>query len=171
MATQPSKKRRGMTSTARRVHLDLDAAVTETAREPVVVRFSGTDYTLPHELPADVLLPLIDPRLDLVGTLTQMYTADLDDDTTVDQIVERLLGRPDLPMQVWEAFNESLRRLFGDTQFDTFTKARPSVQAYVRLVAGLFGVYGVSLGEASEPSTTSTTGGGSSKPTSSDTTD
>lgn len=152
---------------AKTVHLDLDAAIGEAQRENLVVRFGGVDYELPPELPADVLLPLIDPELDLIGTIKTF----IDDDTEGGtDVVDALLSRPDLPAGVWDAFTTSLRRLFGDDQFDTLEASRPSIPAYVRLVGGLFRLYGVGLGEALGPSPTSEDGGGSSKETSSTTT-
>lgn len=156
-------------------HLDLDAATSEERNDGLLVRFRGEDYTVPAELPADVLVPLIDPDLALMGVVKQFIEADDPDGQT--DIVDALLSRPDLPSQVWEAFNEALRRLFdgpgqeAHPNFDRFQRSRPSLKDYVRLVVGLFSLYGVGLGEASEPSTTSEPGGGSSKETSSTTTE
>lgn len=152
------------------VDLDLDAIAAELDVDGTrTLRFRGVTFTVPSELPADVLLPLIDPELDLVGVFGSLMV--LDDDGKVDEVIDGLLSRSSLASDLWQAFMEALRRLFGDEQLQQLQDTRPSLQAYVRLVKGLWRMYGVGLGEASQPSSSSENTGGSPKETSNSTTE
>lgn len=154
------------------VDIDLDAVAGELQER--TVKFKGQVYIWPAELPAEVLVPLLDEDLDLVGTIGDLFS--LADDTgsmQVTDMLDKVLARPKLPNLFWRRFQESLHILFEsgkEGQGDKFFAAQPSVAALTRVARAVWSTYGVSLGEASAPSGQSDGDGAGSKETSSDTT-
>ncbi len=155
------------------VDIDLDAMAGEL--EPRTIKIKGHVYTWPAELPADVLLPLLDEDLDLVGILGDLWNM-ADDSSQVDvgQILGKLLGRSNLPKVFWDRFHEALGRLFDageEGQSEIFFDSKPSLPQLVRVATAVWNTYGVGLGEASTPSGPSDGDGSGSKETSSATTE
>lgn len=155
------------------VDIDLDAMAGEL--EPRTVRIKGQVYTWPAELPAYVLLPLLDEDLDLVGILGDIWgMADDSNQVDVSTILGRVLNRSNLPKVFWERFQEAITRLFDageEGQGEAFFATNPSVQQLIRVATAVWRAYGVSLGEASAPSGQSDGDGPGSKETSSATTE
>jgi hypothetical protein len=125
---------------------------------------------LEAEFPLDVLEPLVDVNLDIALVIEQAITMATADDqaqqiAAIDLIVKILAGNPDLFRELIDAIKEMVRRLFGQDGYTAFVATRPSVWDISDLVKALMAWYGVSLGEASPPSTASN-GGGTSRPTS-----
>ncbi|WP_431959439.1 hypothetical protein [Actinacidiphila sp. bgisy160] len=150
--------------------IDLDAPRRESAHpDGIPVRFGGRSFTLPAELPLDTLTGLIlDPDLDLPGILSRLNRSTTA--TFGNDVVDTLLDRADLPHSVLKAFTRALESLFGVEAYAEFTRLRPSVPDYIRLIKALWSLYGVSLGEAARSLTSSTSGGATSKRTSRTTT-
>lgn len=147
------------------VHLDLDAAEREIAYpDGINLRLGGHTYTLPAELPLDVLDPLIAEDFDLAGLIVELTSIGGDD--LGESVVNLLTKRPDLPRQFKETIHGCLRLLMGGEAFDAFLATRPSLQKYGRLIRGVLGLYGTTLGEATASLTTSGTGGATSNQTS-----
>jgi hypothetical protein len=165
--------------------LNLDAKRQERARaraarregaDPrgVPVTFDGREYLLPAEVPAQVLDPLLDGDLDLVGLIKVAYDAskdaratETDRDRMQEVIWETLAAKPDLPVTVIRAIRDSLALLFGAEQWEAFQASQPSLPDMGALVVGLVSEYGVGLGEALRSGNSSIPAGTTLSPTSS----
>lgn len=152
--------------------IDLDAAKRE-ARYPdgIPVALGGQTFTLPAELPVATFDPLLSDELDLVGVVSKVLADEASTKSVIDQVIDVLTDRPDLPTAVLAAIHGCFRILFGPEQYETFAAQRPSVQDYVRLVKALVSLYGVNLGEAFASAGSSESDGQTPKPTSQSTTD
>lgn len=146
--------------------IDLDAPRRESAHpDGIPVRFGGQSFTLPAELPLDTLTGLIlDPDLDLPGLLTRLSRST--EATFGKDVVDALLDRADLPHTALKAFTNALESLFGVEEYAKFTRLRPSIPDYIRLIKALWSLYGVSLGEAARSLTSPESDGATSKRTS-----
>jgi hypothetical protein len=146
--------------------IDLDAARRESAHpDGLPVRFKGADFLLPAELPLDTLsMVLTHEKLDLPGLIANL--ADKPGGTVGGDVVNALLSRPDLPGTVLDVFQDALRELFGEEEFQRFKELRPSVPDFMRLIKALMSMYGVGLGEAFRSLMSSNDAGATSKPTS-----
>ncbi|HET9656747.1 MAG TPA: hypothetical protein VFP72_15450, partial [Kineosporiaceae bacterium] len=105
--------------------LDLDAARRETEHpDGIDVVFAGNTYTLPAELPLDVIDVLVSDELGLVDLLR----ATIGDGTVkvATGIVNSLLSEGNLPRHLLEGFYRVLEALFGPEQWASFRAARPS---------------------------------------------
>lgn len=155
------------------VDIDLDAVAGEL--EPRTVKIKGQVYIWPAELPADVLLPLLDEDLDLVGVVRDVW--DMADDSgslNIANALDKILGRQNLPKVFWERYREALSVLFDagkEGQAEQFFATSPSLPQLMRVTSAVWRTYGVSLGEASAPSGQSDGDGSGSKETSSATTE
>lgn len=151
--------------------LDLDAARREEeAPDGIIVTFKGEEFVVPAELPLDVFDPFFTDEFDIGGLLRAVLDSD-DDRSGVEVAIELLIDRPKLPVQTWRVIQESLAALFGEEGWATFRSLRPSVQDTVRLVKGLFRMYGTTLGEAFASAESSVNGGPTPKQTSPSTTE
>jgi hypothetical protein len=100
--------------------VDLDAARAarrEAKGEDIIVRFGGNDFTMPPELPFEVVEVLGDIR-------------DAGEDA------------PRMANAIFQMF----QILLGD-QFETFKAARPSMDDLNAMLEGVMAEYGVTLGE------------------------
>lgn len=152
--------------------IDLDAAKRE-ARYPdgIPVTLGGETFTLPAELPVSTFDPLLSDKLDLVGVVSKVLADEASTKSVIDQVLDVLTARPDLPTAVLAAIHDCFRQLFGAEQYETFAAQRPSVQDYFRLVKALVPLYGVSLGEAFASAGSSESDGQTQKQTSPSTTE
>lgn len=155
------------------VDIDLDVVAGELA--PRTVKIKGQVYTWPAELPATVLLPLLDEDLDLVGVVRDVWSMAGDSgELNINDALDRLLVRRNLPRLFWDRFQESLSVLFdagGEGQAEKFFATSPSLPQLIRITSAVWKTYGVSLGEASAPSGQSDGDGTGQKETSSATTE
>lgn len=160
--------------------LDLDAerqaraAEREGSKKPWPIRIGGQVIcTLPPEVPLSVITPLraIDDTIALV--LRQAMTLASDKDAAgakwafSELVVDMLATSPDLPVKVVEVIEQISRNLLTSEGVDKFMAAEPSLPDIQALAKGVFRFYGVTLGEASPSSESSTDGGGTSLTTSS----
>ena len=144
--------------------IDLDAERREIQYpEGIPVRLRGETYVFPAELPADVLDPLFDPELDLMGLFAKVVQST--DNTVAGEVVDILLARPNLLRQFKRAMKEVYRELLGD-DYERFDQTRPSVADYVRLSKALGKAYGVELGKLFGLPASSESTGEPSNPTS-----
>jgi hypothetical protein len=160
--------------------LDLDAerktraAEREGKQRPLPIRFGGEEIAvLPVELPIDVLAPLRNLDGDLTLILRQaMQARNTGQDTaaTTDLVVDVLASNPALPVTALDTITKVARNLFTDEGFERLLAQHPSGQDYAALVKGVFRFYGLSLGEASPSSGSSTDGRGATSPGTSSTT-
>lgn len=160
--------------------IDLDAARAvrlEARGKPTPVRIGGeTIAELPVELPLDVFSPIKALDLDIALLLRQaMDIAKADGDTGQAQaatslVIDLLVSRPTLPVELIDAVTEMGRRLLDSEQYPEgyakFIAARPSREDIAEFAKGVFRRYGVGLGEALQSSDSSKNDGGTSKPTS-----
>lgn len=158
--------------------LDLDlarkqrAAAREGRREPLPVRIGGqTIAVLPVELPINVLEPLRSLDSDLTLILRSSMDAMRARDTTAvrdagEIVVDVLAANPNLPVAVLDTISDVARRLLGQDGLNALMAAGPSTDDLAALSKGVFRFYGVTLGEASAPSGSSTSGGATSNTTS-----
>lgn len=133
--------------------LDLDAGRREAEQpEGLPVIFKGENFLLPAELPVDVFDPFLDEEFDLAGLIRDgMARAKNEDGSTkpVSTIVmDTLFNRPALPVEIAKTIFAAFELLFGAEEYARFKALRPSLPDYGRLTAGLFRLYGVSMGEA-----------------------
>ncbi len=153
--------------------IDLDAAKREAAYpDGIPVTLGGQTFTLPAELPTDVLTPIV--TLNLPDLLKKVLDerdkgGASDEDSLGELILDILFDRPDLPADLLQAVFDVAAALFGD-QYADFTAKRPSINDYMRLASALMPLYGVSLGEALGSPDSSESGGETSSPTSNSTT-
>jgi hypothetical protein len=160
--------------------LDLDqmresrAAQREGQKASLPIRIGGQVIaTLEPELPLSVITPLreIDDTIALV--IRQAMTLATNKEAGAkweasSLVIDMLAATPDLPVKVVEVIDKISRNLLGDSGVEQFMAARPSLPDIAALAKGILAYYGVSLGEASPSSDSSTDGGGTS-PTTSDT--
>jgi hypothetical protein len=145
---------------------ELRAAQREGAASGLVVRFAGTEYQLPPELPAAVLDPVLGGQVDLTELVRLAAVAMQDsDDRNIETVVSTLVARPDLPTSVLTAVHAFLRSLFGE-RWAEFWAAGPSLVDLANLIAGIFRSYGVGLGESFGLTGSSSNDGQTSSPTS-----
>lgn len=158
--------------------LDLDAlrdaraAEREGKQKDLPIRIRGDVIVrLSPELPLDVLTPLraIDDTIALV--IRQAMTLATDQEAAskwqaTELVVDMLSTHEDLPVKVLEVIEQISRNLLTSEGVDKFMAAKPSVPDIKALALGIFRWYGVSLGESSPSSDSSTDGGGTSATTS-----
>lgn len=159
--------------------LDLDAERTARAAEregknqELPIRIGGEIIVrLSPELPLNVLTPLraIDDTIALV--IRQAMTMVSDQEAAAkwqatELVVNMLASTPDLPVKLLEVIEQISRNLLTPEGVDKFLAAEPSIPDIKTLAMGIFRWYGVSLGESSPSSDSSTDGGGTSATTSS----
>lgn len=140
------------------------AAKREGRGETLEVRFEG-DYIamLQAEFPVDVLAPLQDINLDLALLVRQVVELSATTDATeratlLGTVVDVLAANPDLPAEVIEAIKEMGRRLFGEDGYAMLVSKRPTPWDLGSLATYLMNWFGISLGESSGSSTSSTDG-------------
>jgi hypothetical protein len=166
-----------MTETFQGIDLDQErtvrAAEREGANEPWPIRFGGQIVAvLPVELPLSVIAPLreIDDTIALV--LRQAMALATNNDAASkweasELVVDMLASSPDLPVKVLTVIEEISKNLLTEEGLGRFLDQRPSIRDIVALAKGVLRYYGISLGEASASSDSSTDGGGTSNTTSS----
>lgn len=164
--------------------LDLDfarqqrAAEREGKKKNLPLRVGGEEIAvLPVELPVDVLAPLRSLDGDLTLLLREAVqsakrgggSGTVDWDIT-ELVIDLLANNPRLPVNFLDTLRDVAANLLGDEGLAKLLANRPSGQDIAFLVKGVFQFYGVTLGEAS-PSSDSSTGdsGGTSNGTSSTT--
>ncbi|MBM0201920.1 hypothetical protein JNW90_01455 [Micromonospora sp. STR1s_5] len=150
--------------------IDLDASRREP--EPIPLILMRQQWTLPGELPADVLDPLFDGELDdlialIVDLLGEGNGNGLNtDDVDFGALVKRISARPQLVSATLRALRGAFEKLLGEEQWQRWIQARPGLSAYLLLAKAAIAEYGVSLGEALGSSSSSDGDGTTSKPTS-----
>jgi hypothetical protein len=147
------------------------AAAREGRGDGVPVVFGAGSWTLPAEVPAEVLQRLLDPDVEIAQLLVvalRAYRAGTD--KAADTIITVLTDQPDLPHGFTRAVLDAIESLFGPEQWAAFQAEKPSLQDLWALVSGLFREYGVGLGEALRSAAPSPTAGTTSNPTSVDST-
>ena len=159
--------------------LDLDAerktraAEREGKQRPLPIRFGGEEIAvLPVELPIDVLAPLRNLDGDLTLILRQAMQSRNSGDTgpTTDLVVDVLASNPALPVTALNTLSQVAKNLLTEEGFERLVAQRPSGQDYAALAKGVFRFYGLSLGEASPSSDSSTDEPGETSPGTSSTT-
>ncbi|WP_167163004.1 hypothetical protein [Streptomyces sp. MBT27] len=149
--------------------IDLDAERREIQYpDGIDVRLRGHVFRFPSELPAEALDSLLSDELDLVGLLADL--AKSAGGTAVGDTIELLFKRPTLPKRFLAAVKDTFRVLLGEEPFERFLSVQPSISDYVRLTKALARVYGIELGKSFGLGASSATSGGTSSPTSPDTT-
>jgi hypothetical protein len=149
--------------------IDLDAARREGSfPDGIPVVFGGQTFTLPSELPLDIIDPLLADEFDLVGLVKELSS--IEAETYSDTLVQLLTARPNLPTSIRDTFHDVLRLLFGAEAFADFQSHRPGLSTYALLIRRLSTAYGVSLGEAFASLASSATGGATSSTTSNEST-
>lgn len=127
--------------------IDLDARSGEAAATPKEFRLGGETFTLPPELPGDVIAPFLAPDLGLVELLADAIVNSDDDADLGELVLSQVAKRPALPTGLLSAASEALKVLIGEEQYPTFVAKRPTVPQYMALARGLFSEYGMSLGD------------------------
>lgn len=155
------------------------AAQREAKKQEFPIRLRRGDdpiAVLPAELPLDTLTPLraIDDTIALV--IRQAMTLVSDQEAAAkwqatELVVNMLASTPDLPVKLLEVIEQICRNLLTSEGVDKFLAAKPSVPDIKALALAIFRWYGVSLGESSPSSDSSTDGGGTSPTTSSTSSD
>lgn len=154
--------------------LDLDAKRAERAAwraaqreghgETLPIRWKGEIIaTLDAEFPLDILAPFKDVNVDialLVRQAMDLIAAENVDVqlATADMIVSVIAANPELPHELLAAIEKSARLLLGNGGYDKLLAGRPSREDLGALISHGMEWYGVSLGEASEPSPSSIDG-------------
>lgn len=159
--------------------IDLDASRTarsakrEGSKTGVVVRMYDNQFDLPVELPASVVDLLLDGDLDIAGLIRSVVGVWTDNNAAPERreqaealFMEALLTHPSLPVDVLRTVRSAIATLFGEEQWARFNALNPSVPDLAALIRGLWGEYGVSLGEAWSSPAPSATGGATRNPTS-----
>lgn len=123
------------------------------------------------EFPLDTIEPLVDVNLDIALVVEQVVRVASADSAqqqmaSLDLIAQILAANPNLFRELIGAVKEMGRRLFGEQGYAAFVATRPTPWDVVDLCKDLMGWYGVSLGESS-PASTSSSDGEISRPTSS----
>lgn len=130
---------------------------------------------LQPEFPIDVLEPLMDVNLDIALVIEQaleLVAADnVAQQTASMDLIAKILGaNPHLFRELTDAVKEMGRRLFGADGYAGLVEMRLTPWDVADLLRDMLAWYGVGLGESSSDSTPST-GGGTSNPISSPTTE
>ena len=138
--------------------LDLDAAAAARREgsfpDGIPVTYGGTVFTLPAELPAEALDPLLGLDVDMASIMAAAAKVQATASEAEARaagggvLIDALLANPNLPLDVVKAIKASLAVLFGPEQWEAFLAKKPSIPVYAGLVKGLWRAYGVSLGEA-----------------------
>jgi hypothetical protein len=157
-------------STMDEYELDLDAARREANAQPPRIKLGGETFTLPVQLPAAVLDPLFEHKLDdlitiLVDLAAEGNPADPDSADLTD-LFAKVRERPLILVNLLDAIHEVFRRLIGEEQWPRWRSKNPSIPDYIKVAKFAWSVYGVSLGEALGFGTSSSNGGGTSSRTS-----
>jgi hypothetical protein len=159
--------------------IDLDrerkqrAAEREGKRQEMPIRLGGeTIAVLPVELPIDVLAPLrnLDDSITLLLRSAMQATRTQDAKQRWDAtelIVDLLAATPTLPLDVIAVLRQVAENLLGVEGLDKLLGQRPSAEDYGALAKGVFRFYGLTLGEVSPSSDSSTDSGRTSNTTSS----
>jgi DNA-binding response OmpR family regulator len=155
--------------------LDLDArrAAAREVREAPTLTLGGAQIELPHELPVDVLEPLLDVKADVSVLIRQVLDARDNEDSkqtglaVMGAVIDMLIVNPSLPRELIAAVKEMVRRLIGDEGYEALLKFRPTAPEIKELAGWAIRQYGVGLGEALQSSDSSEGTGTTSKPTSS----
>ena len=142
------------------------------------ITVGGTVYDLPVEFPLATLNPLLELNIDLgtIGTvLVGATNGTYDSNAEVAGIVLGLLGADDetdgLP-EVIDAVKGVIRTITGDELYQALADAGLTVHDLGELGGYVAKVYGVNLGESSASTDSApATGGGTSEPTSSGSTE
>jgi hypothetical protein len=167
--------------------IDLDAerqrraAEREGKREPLPIRLGGEVIALlPVELPIDVIAPLRD--LDesitlLLRSAMKMQRAENPADRldATELIIDLLAATPSLPLDVLDVIKRSAIALLSHEGYERLMAQALTTPDLAFLAKSVFAFYGVTLGESSPSSDSSTGDGGetsntTSKPTSADST-
>lgn len=152
--------------------IDIDAVLSETKDR--ILKYRGTEFVLPGELPGAALAPFLDKDLNLMPLVTGVINS-LDGEDSGYNIVEllsdSLTAQPNLPLDILTAANASFRALLGEEQHDQFANLNPSVPAYLLIARSLLVEYGVSLADFFVSSGSSETDGEPSSATSSESTE
>lgn len=158
--------------------IDLDAILGESADK--TLRFKGTDFVLPGELPGACLAPFLDPELNLAGLVADLIAADESAEKSDDAdggfmsaLLDALMARPTLPVQVLEAATTALNELLeygGAGKAAEFHALKPSVNAYAALGVNIAKDYGFGVADFFSSDESSEAGGEPSKQTSPPTT-
>lgn len=150
--------------------LDLDAerkvraAEREGKKQDLPIRLGGETITvLPVELPVDVLAPLRDLDGDItlilreaLSSVTSSKDARQTQVDTTALVVDLLASNPALPITFLDTVQKIGRNLLTDEGMNRLIANRPTPQDYTALIKGVFSFYGVTLGEASPSSDSST---------------
>ena len=145
--------------------LDLDAARRESAfPDGIPITFGQKTFTLPVELPLDVIDTLVSDEFGLINLIKSLVANG--EKNIGKAVVDTFLSGVNIPKQVLDSVYELLAVLFGRDQWEEFRAQRPSLPDLGRLGGYLIEHYGVSLGEAFASLTSSVPGGATSKPTS-----
>lgn len=149
--------------------LDLDAARKQRAAEregkqqDLPITLGGKVIaTLPVEIPVDVLAPLrtLDGDLTLLlREAMQMSKQGANERARWDAtelVVDLLANNPRLPVSALDTIGQIAENLLTPAGLDALKAERPSPQDYAVLVKGVFRFYGLTLGEASQSSDSST---------------
>jgi hypothetical protein len=161
--------------------IDLDAerqrraAEREVSGDTMPIILGGTTVaSLPSELPITALAPL--RRLDeeitlLVRAAIDMWREEGNPQARWDAtslIIDILASNPKLPTTAIEVVEEMGRRLLTSEGFDALMAVGLTREDLGFLVGRILTFYGVSLGESSPPSDSSTVGGGETSSTTSE---
>lgn len=162
---------------------DLDAILGED--KPKTLQLKGVTYTLPGELPGSALSPFLREDLGLAEIIADLIkVAEAEDDAAKDEnspagdesdeswmstLIDKLIERPNLPLQLVGAARDALAELLEageEGQADRFFAQRPSVNAYAALAARIPVKYGMDIADFFFSSASSAGDGEQSKPTS-----
>lgn len=124
--------------------------------------------TLGAEFPLDIVEPLVDVNLDIALVVEQaIQVASADSQAqqmaSLDLIAQILAANPNLFRELIDAVKEMGRRLFGAEGYAALVATRPTPWDVVDMIKDLMSWYGVSLGESS-PLSTSSSDGETSRP-------
>jgi hypothetical protein len=159
---------------ARKDRLDAraKAAGRENHEEPIVWR-NETIAVLPAEPPLSALAPLRRVDQEIAMVLSEiMETASRQGQgaaQTATFLLNMLVQRQDLPSQLIDVVREMTEEIITAEGLAKFLAGKPSPWDYVALISGALAHWGVSLGEASRSTDSSSTGSGG--PTSKSTSD
>lgn len=158
--------------------IDLDAerkqraAAREGKKQNLPIIIGGqTIAVLPVELPIDVLEPLRTLDADLTMILRSAMQAARGKDAesrweSTELVVDVLAANPALPVTVLDTVAQVAKNLLTADGFTALMASRPTREDFAALTKGVFRFYGVTLGEALEPSGSSTASGVTSSTTS-----
>ena len=156
----------------RRARAAARAAKREARGETLEIRDGETLIAvLAPEFPLDTIEPLVDVNLDIALVVEQVVRVASAESATqqmasLDLIAQVLAANPNLFRELIGAIKEMGRRLFGPEGYQAFVATRPTAWDVADLAKELMGWYGVSLGESS-PASTSSSDGEMPRPTSS----